>query len=221
MPKKNNLDKQKEIEEFFRDDEEETKIKEIKKIATERKTKKDSTEEEEEQKKENIEKMLQTIKKSKRIPKDVLKKIYSTIFENLLIAIIVMSYLFFIILGYLNIEKNIYEIDLKVFTGFLFIITISLIEMAYKKKNTKITVHSIECLILAVCNLFFLYFYTIFFDKYKLIVGLISISFGTYYIIKSIGILIIMKRKYLKTMSDVIEILSNNYDKEEDKCQEV
>lgn len=220
MPKKNNFDTQKEIEDFFRDDDDEIKIKEIKKIANERKVKKESSEEVE-QKKENIEKMLQTIKKNKKIPKDVLKKIYSTIFENLVIAIIIMLYLYFIILGYLNIEKNIYEIDLRVFTGFLFIITIFLIEMAYKNKNKKIAVHSIECLILSVCNLFFLYFYTIFFDKYKLIVGLISVSFGTYYIIKSIIILIIMKRKYLKTMSDVIEILSNDYDKEDFKCQEV
>ncbi len=219
MPKKSNLDKQKEIEEFFRDEEEDTKIREIKKIANERKTKKESFEEEE--KKENIEKMLQTIKTNKRIPKEILKKIYSTIFENLIIAVIIMSYLLFIILGYINIEKNIYEIDLKVFTGVLFMITIFLFEMAYKKKNTKITIHSIECLVLAVCNLFFLYFYTIFFDKYKLIVGLISISFGTYYIIKSIAILIIMRRKYLKTMSDIVEILSKDYEKEEFKCQEV
>ncbi len=221
MHKKKNIDKQKEIEEFFRDDEEEIKVKEIKKIVAERKSNKNNSKEEEKQKKENIEKMLLTISTNKKIPKDILRNIYSNVFQNLAIAIIVMAYLFFIILGCFNIEKIVYEKDIKVFTGILFIITIFLIETAYKKKNTKLTIHSIECLVLAICNLFFIYFYTIFFEKYHLIVGLISISFGIYYVIKSIIIFIMRRRKYFNTMSDIIEILSSDYDEEDFKCQEV
>lgn len=221
MPKKKRIDKQKEIDEFFRDDEEEIKAKEIKKIATERKANKNNTKEEEKQKQENIEKMIQTISTNKKIPKDILKKIYSAVFENLLIAIIVMGYLLFVILGYYNIEKVMYETDIKVFTAILFISAIFLIEKAYKKQNVKLIVHSIECLALAICNLFFIYFYMIFFEKYHLIVGLVSISFGIYYVIKSIIIFIMRRRKYLRTMSDIIEILSSDYDKEDFKCQEV
>lgn len=221
MPKKK--DTQKEIEEFFKDDDED--IKEKEQITLKEETKKEKIENveniEDEKKEENIQKMLQTIKNNKKIPKDILKKIYSNIFENLTVSVIVMAYLFFIILGYFNIEKVIFEVDLKVFTGCLFFLTIILMEVAYRKKNKKIGIHSIECLVLSMLNLFFSYFYTVFFSKFALIVGGISISFGVYYIIKSIVIFFIMRNKFLNRMSDITEILSESYDKEDFKCQEV
>ena len=218
MPKKK--DTQKEIEEFFKDDDED--IKEKEQITPKEETKNEKIENvENENKEENIQKMLQTIKNNKKIPKDILKKIYSNVFENLTISVIVMAYLFFIILGYFNIERVIFEVDLKVFTGCLFFLTIILMEVAYRKKNKKIGIHSIECLALSMLNLFFSYFYTVFFSKFALIVGGISISFGVYYIIKSIVIFFIMRNKFLNRMSDITEILSESYDKEDFKCQEV
>lgn len=221
MHKKNEEEIQKELEDFFGKDEKEKQMKDTNDITEERKTKENNNEVEEQQKKENIEKMLITISNNKKIPKDILKKIYSDIFVNLGIAILVMAYLLFIILGYLNIEKNIYELDLKVFTGILFILTIFLMEKAYKKGDAKLTIHSIECLCLSIFNLFFLYFYTIFYDEYKIIIGTISLLFGFYYMIKSIIILVIMRSKFLHRMSDITEILSSDYDKEDFKCQEV
>ena len=218
MPKKK--DTQKEIEEFFKDDDED--IKEKEQITQKEKTKNEKIENvKNKNKEENIQKMLQTIKNNKKIPKDILKKIYSNVFENLTISVIVMAYLFFIILGYFNIERVIFEVDLKVFTGCLFFLTIILMEVAYRKKNKKIGIHSIECLALSMLNLFFSYFYTVFFSKFALIVGGISISFGVYYIIKSIVIFFIMRNKFLNRMSDITEILSESYDKEDFKCQEV
>ena len=226
MPKKK--DTQKEIEEFFKDDDEDIKEKEQitpKEEKQKEETKKEKIENveniEDEKKEENIQKMLQTIKNNKKIPKDILKKIYSNIFENLTVSVIVMAYLFLIILGYFNIEKVIFEVDLKVFAGCLFFLTIILMEVAYRKKNKKIGIHSIECLVLSMLNLFFSYFYTVFFSKFALIVGVISISFGVYYIIKSIVIFFIMRNKFLNRMSDITEILSESYDKEDFKCQEV
>lgn len=215
MRKKKNIDTQKEIEEFFKDDdikEEKSKVKP---------TVKKEEVKEEQTKQENIEKMLQTISNNKKIPKNILQQIYHIVFSNLIMAIIIMAYLFFIILGSLNIEKDLYEIDLKVFTGLLFLATIILMEIAYKKKNKKIAVNGIEILCLSILNLFFLYFYTIFNNQYKNIIGAISLSFGLYYMIKSIVIFIIMRNNYLRTMSDVFEILNQSYDKEESECQEV
>lgn len=219
MPKKKENDVQKEIEEFFKDDEEDMEIKEIKKIREDIKI--ENTNKEEENKKENIEKMLQTISNNKKIPKEIMKKVYSSIFGNLTVSVIIMAYLFFIIIGFFNIEKVIFEIDLKVFSGCLFLLTIILMEMSYRKKNTRLMTHSIECLVLSITNLFFPYFYTAFHSRFTLIVGLISISFGVYYIVKSIIIFIYTREKFLKRMSDVTEILSEEYNKEDFKCQEV
>lgn len=221
MPKKKKIEKQKELEDFFRDEENEIKAMEIQQKSIERKQNKENTQEDEEKKQENIEKMLQTISTNKKIPKDIMKKIYSAIFENLFIAIVIMVYMLFIILGYHNIEKGMYATDLKVFTGILFVLTIYLMEKAYKNKNIKLIINSIEGLVLSICNMFFIYFHMMFFEKYCVIVGMVSLSFAVYYIIKAIIVLFIKRRKYLRTMSDIIEILSSDYDKEDFKCQEV
>lgn len=221
MPKKKKIEKQKELDDFFRDEENEIKAMEIQQKSIERKQNKKNTQEDEEQKQENIEKMLQTISTNKKIPKDIMKKIYSAIFENLFIAIVIMVYMIFIILGYRNIEKGMYATDIKVFTGILFVLTIYLMEKSYKNKNIKLIINSIECLALSICNMFFIYFHMMFFEQYCVIVGIVSLSFAVYYMIKSIIVLFIKRRKYLRTMSDIIEILSSDYDKEDFKCQEV
>lgn len=204
MSKKENINAKNDVEEFFEDENE----KEI--------NEKKESEIDEKLKQENIEKMLQDITDKKKMPKDVLGKIYSTIFVNVIIAILIMAYLFFIILGAKNIGKNIYETDLKVFTGGLFAISIFLIELAYKKSNKTIAIHSIEILTLTMCHLFFGYFYTNFLKEYKLIIGGISLIFGSYYIIKSIVVFIVMKNKYFKNMSDVEEILNKDFTKEDE-----
>ena len=69
----------------------------------------------EKEKQENIQKMGEVIKNKNKIAVETSKKIKTKIFENLIIAIVFTTYLYFIYLGSQNIEANVFLTDLKVF----------------------------------------------------------------------------------------------------------
>ena len=97
---------------------------------------------------ENIKNFEKEIQTKKELPKAVEEKINKKVFENLIIAIVVMLFLYFIGLGALNIETNIFLTDLRVFSVALSVFTIMLFEYSYRKENGNICIHGIECLLL-------------------------------------------------------------------------
>lgn len=82
----------------------------------------------------NIEQIEQEIINKKKLPKEQENKMNKKAFEDILIADIVMVFLYFISLGSLNIETPIFITDLKVFSIGLIAFTIILFEISYKKK---------------------------------------------------------------------------------------
>ena len=159
------------------------------------------------QKKENIEKLAEVIENKKRIPKDELKKLNNKVFENILIAIMVMLYLYFIILGSINIATDAFLTDLKVFSILTLLLAIILFEKSFEKSNRNLCIHGIEILVLAIVTLSSIYTYSLFVDKFKLIIAISSFAFGIYYILKSIIIYIKLKKHYYKKENDIKEII--------------
>lgn len=59
------------------------------------------------------------------------------VFKNIAIAIVMVVFLNFIILGFINIENSVFLVDLKVFAVSILAIAIGVFEYAYKKTVEK------------------------------------------------------------------------------------
>ncbi len=156
---------------------------------------------------ENIEEIDRQFKNKKQIPKKNLDIINKKVFENIIIAIIVLVYSNFLNLGALNIETNIYIVDLKVFTMALIILTIVLFELSYKKENTSIFIHSIETFLLSLFTMIGIYVYKLYFEKYEVLVAFVGYVFAIYYVLKATITYIKLNKEYKENLNDINEII--------------
>lgn len=162
---------------------------------------------EDEEKMQMVENELKKDLKSKtKLPKEEEKKLSSVVFENLCVAITFMLYLFFIILGFINIKADVYIVDLKVFSCILLAIAILLFERAYKKDSGKLCAFAIETLFLSIATMGLLYVNIEINNIFLPIVATISLLFAIYYVAKSIYLYTNMKKKYfVDNMKDIMQ----------------
>lgn len=160
-----------------------------------------------EEKMQLVEKEVKKDLKSKnKLPKEEEKKLSSVVFENLCVAIAVMIYLFFIILGFVNIKEEVYNVDLKVFSFIILVIAILLFERAYKKDSGKLCAFGIETLFLSIVTMGLLYVNIELQHIFLPIAAIISLLFAIYYVAKSIYLYSKMKKKYfVDNMKDIIQ----------------
>lgn len=156
---------------------------------------------------DGVEQFEKEIMNKKKLPLEEENKINKKIFENILIADIIMMFLYFISLGALNIETPIFLSDLKVFSMGLIIFTIILFEISYKTENGNLCIHGIECFILSVFMLFSGYIYTMHIKDFYLYVAIPSYLFAIYYVGKSIILYQKEKKQYVASLSDIEEII--------------
>lgn len=155
----------------------------------------------------NIENLEKEIVNKKKLPKEEENKINKKVFENILIANVIMIFLYLISLGSINIETPVFITDLKVFSVALIVFTIMLFEYSYRKENANICIHGIECFVLAIFILVSTYLYTVYLSDFYLIVSIASFLFAIYYVGKSILIYIKMRKKYFESVNDITEII--------------
>lgn len=163
--------------------------------------------ENEKQFEENIEKIEKEIIHKKEMPAKEMDKIHKKIVENILIADIVMVFFYFICLGSLNIESNVFSRDLKVFSIGLVIFSVILFEVSYKKESGNLCIHGIECLVLAIITMISNFIYLTYLPKFHIIIAAISFLFSIYYVGKSIIIYQKMKKKYYMNLNDINDII--------------
>ncbi len=156
---------------------------------------------------ENIRKLDERIKENKKIPKEYKKKINKKIIITLFVAIAMAVYLTCLNIMFLYIDTNIYLSILKVLSIVVAIISIVYFEVAYKKDNEGIFLYAVEVLFLGLITLFMNYAYYLFFDRYNLVVGIITIVIFIYYVIKMLIIKRNMKKQYYKSQNDIKEIV--------------
>lgn len=156
---------------------------------------------------EIIDKIEKQIQKKKKLPKDVEDKINKIIFEKLIISIAIMFFIILLIFGFYNIERDVYLKDIKIFSITLCIISILFFEYSYKKESVKICVMGIENLILALVTLFCTYICILDEKKYIVYLALVSYIFTIYNLIKCVKIYKKMKKDYIKSLSDITDIV--------------
>lgn len=158
----------------------------------------------------DIKKIQETLKKEitakKVIPKEEQDKINVEVFKNIAIAIVMVVFLNFIILGFINIENSVFLVDLKVFAVSILAIAIGVFEYAYKKDSGKIAIYGIETLILAFAMLAFIYLDIMCHSNFVIITVLITYTIAIYYTVKSIIIYQKMKKQYyINSMKEIIK----------------
>lgn len=156
---------------------------------------------------DNIEKMEAEIVEKNKLPEQEENKINKKVFENILIADILMAFFYFISLGSLNIETPVFITDLKVFSISLIICTIILFEVSYRKENGNLAIYGIECMVIAIFVLVCTYLYSMYIKDFYLYVSIFSYLAAAYYVGKSIVINQKMKKHYYESLSDIDEII--------------
>ena len=155
-----------------------------------------------------FEEIKNIFKNKKKIPKEELKKIHKPVWKNIIVAIVVLIYFAFLILGFKNIENSIYQTDLKVFALCILAFAIILLEKAYKEDNGTIAVFGIEAIILAVVTLALIYVNLMISSNYINILLIISGVVLVYYIIKAIVVNKKGRKKYF--LNNVKEMINTD-----------
>lgn len=152
---------------------------------------------------ENIQKMKDELENKHKLPENTQENMNRKIQINILVAITVMLYFYFLNLGFINIEQLSFLTDLKVFSMVILGGAIILFEIAYKKDEGRYCIFGIEALFLAIMTLFLTYVVVFLSDKFKMILVVCSLLFAIYYTAKDIIIYVKTKREFNKNKSDV------------------
>ncbi len=137
-------------------------------------------------------------------------KVSFSVYQNILIAVIIMIYFIIINSMYYKLENSVLLSILKVLSIIILFFGIIVLEIAYRKEKGKLGINSIEIIIIAGHTLSIAHIVQlkkIEFDNYIL---LSSYMFSIYFIFKSIIIYTKEKRDYLKSLSDIREIVVND-----------
>ena len=139
------------------------------------------------------------------------------IFKNLLKAIGIMCY--FIILNFAYTRMNTDRLinDIEVFSGIFLVIGLVMLEIAYKKDSGKSAISGIELLVLSMHSLSINHIITFYKYDFRFYLLVSSYMFAIYYVLKSVIIYTKEKREYLKSLSDISEIVKEEPVKKEAK----
>jgi len=153
--------------------------------------------------KENLQKIQQELENKNKLPDNTKKNMNRKMQINILVAITIMLYLFFLNLVFTNKDEYSFLTDLKLFSMIILMGTITLFELAYKKDDGRYAIFGIESLILAIMTLFFTYVVVFLTDKFKIILVICSLIFAVYYTVKALTIYVKTKKEFNKNKSDV------------------
>lgn len=158
-------------------------------------------------KKETISKIEEEINQKITLPNNIKEKVKKDVFTNIIIAISMIVYFTFLIMGSVGTVKSVRSVDFNIFSILLLSVSIYLFEIAYKKDNGTLAIYGVETLVVSIITLFFPYIIfelDEFSKKYYMIV---SAYIAVYYIIKSIWIVSKAKKIHIKQSSDIKEIV--------------
>lgn len=173
---------------------------------------------------ETIEKIENEISKKTTMPENLKGKIRKEIFANILLAIGIIVYFIFLVLGSLDTTKEIRSIDLKIFSLILLFTSLILFEIAYKKDSGRLALNGVEILVVAIITLFLPYIVFELDRTHQKYYILASSIIAIYYIVKAIVITNKAKSVYEKQESDIKEITKKekkNTDILEEEVEEI
>lgn len=152
--------------------------------------------------------MLEKTRESKRKEKNpIMEKTNTRIFINVIIAILIMLYFVALHVGYDKLNEEIFSRVLQVTTMLLLGIAIIIFEVAYKKDSGIMAINGIETLVLACHSLSIPYITEVFAFDFRWYVTISAYVFAIYFVFKAIVIYTLGRKEYLKSLSDIPEIV--------------
>ena len=151
--------------------------------------------------------MQREIEEKRKLTTEIKNKIDNKVFYNFWLAVFIMVYMFCVNLSYIKLEKESFQVFMKIYNIILTIIMVAFFEISYKKDNFKYAVTAIELFIL---NIVIMYVPYVYYNKNEIIrklIMLVPIYYGVYYSVKNF---IIYKKEQIKhesNLSDVREII--------------
>ena len=137
-------------------------------------------------------------------------KISKNVYENLLIATIIMLYFIVINFLYYKLSKSIVLLILKILSMVILTICIIILEYAFRKDSGKHAISAIETLVVAAHTLSIAHVVQSNKFEFANYILVSSYIFSIYYLFKAIFIYTKEKRKYLNSLSDIKEIVAND-----------
>lgn len=138
------------------------------------------------------------------------KKISFNVYQNILIAIVIMIYFIGINSMYYKLETNNLLIILKILSMAILFMGIIVLEIAYRKENGRLGINAIEIIILAGHTLSTAHIVALQKFHFANYILVSSYLFSIYYLFKAVFIYTKEKRDYLKSLSDIKEIVAND-----------
>lgn len=137
-------------------------------------------------------------------------KISKNVYENILIATLIMLYFIVINFLYCKLSKTIMLLVLKTLSMIVLTICITILEYAFRKDSGKRAITGIEILILAGHTLSIAHIVESKKFEFANYILVSSYIFSIYYLFKAIFIYTKERREYLNSLSDIKEIVSND-----------
>lgn len=149
-------------------------------------------------------------KKKEKLPKEISQEILKKIFENLLKSICIMIYFVVLNLAYIKIKSERLIGDIQVFSGMFLLSGILVLEKAYKKDSGETAISAIELIFMSLHTLSIIHVINLFKYDFRTYLLTSSYIFSIYYVLKSIILYTKGRREYLKTLSDISDIVKKD-----------
>lgn len=158
----------------------------------------------------NIVELGNKIKEERKLPEDRKKDIYINVLRNIITAVLLTVYFFGVNLINLYMDSDTFAYQINAFSIILLVATIVIFEKAYNKDDDRTALLGIEIMFLALVTLFLRYVTTKYSLDYMVCLASLTGIFVVYYIIKSVVTYVKEKKQYIKSLSDIKEIVKKN-----------
>lgn len=149
------------------------------------------------------------IEEKRKLPKKIKDNISTNIFQDLLVAIIIMLYFCIINFSYYNVENSVFEENMKYFALGIIIFTVIAFEISYRKNSIKFLIIGLELLACGILSLYIPYIFLHSNSAFRISIMILPAFLIIYYALKSF---IIFKRKqfqYRNNLSDIKELVKD------------
>lgn len=147
---------------------------------------------------------LEKINEERKLNKETREKIAKKALKNLLLATGILLFFAILKLIAINLEKKLAILIYREASVGVFVVTLILFEVAYKKDDDNLAITSIEMFFLSVATL--LTPYTLI-SRTSIYTSTVGVYFAIYYAIKNFIIYRNEKNSYLKEKNDINEII--------------
>ena len=143
-----------------------------------------------------------------KVDKNQRKSVLKDVFINISIALLMVLYLSVIMIIYKKLDVTVLEKISKIATLTILFIGLAILEISYKKDNTKVAMNAIEVITFGASNLCLIYTIKLYIDNLRSIIGYIIIGVVAYYIVKSTLLSIFSIRKFKDENNDIKDIVA-------------